>query len=202
MAHTEELKTHVTQPIKRAIQTLARQQGLTEAAWLRRLVEGALQTIGPSLTVGDYHSESRPQRPMRLTIQVRADDRELLEARARARYLASETYVSFFLRAHLRALAPLPVQELAALKRAVAELGAIGRNINQIARMAQQSGRATAPAQQELISLLKVCEGLRDHVKALIRTNLTSWEAGMPHRRSGDLGGQEADPRCGWRGPG
>lgn len=178
MAHTEELKTHVTQPTKRAIQTLARQQGLTEAAWLRRLVEGTLQAVSPSFTAGDGYSESREQRPMRLTIQIRADDRELLEARARARYLASATYVSFYLRAHLRAVAPLPVQELAALKRSVAELGAIGRNINQIARIAHQSGRAIGPEQRELISLLKVCEGLRDHVKALIQTNRLSWEVG------------------------
>lgn len=178
MAHTEELKTHITPLTKRAIQTLARKQGLTEAAWLRRLVEGTLQAASPSLTAGEGHSEIRQQRPARLTIQVRADDRQLLDARARARYLAPATYVSFFLRAHLRALAPVPVQELAALKRAVAELGAIGRNINQIARIAHQSGRANSPDQHELLSLLKVCEGLSDHVKALIQTNRTSWEVG------------------------
>ena len=177
MAYTEELKTHVTQLTKRAIQVVASQQGLTEAAWLRRLVEGTLKAC-PSFTAGDDHTVSRQQRPMRLTIQIRADDREVLEARARARHLASATYVSFFLRAHLRALAPLPTQELAALKRSVAELGAIGRNINQIARIALQSGRANSPEQRELMSLLKVCEGLRDHVKALIQTNRTSWELG------------------------
>ena len=62
--------------------------------------------------------------------------------------------------------------------QAVAELGSIGRNINQIARIAHQSGRAMGPEHQELVALLKVCEGLRDHVKALIRSNVTSWETG------------------------
>lgn len=141
-------------------------------------MEGTLQAVSPSFTARDDHSVSRQHRPMRLTIQIRADDRELLEARARARYLATATYVSFLLRAHLRTLAPLPTQELTALKRSVAELGAIGRNINQISRTALQSGRANSPEQRELVSLLKVCEGLRDHVKALIQTNRTSWEVG------------------------
>ena len=122
---------------------------------------------------------------MRLTIQVRADDNELLKARAQARYLAPATYVSFFLRAHLRSLAPLPTEELVAVKRAVAELGAIGRNINQIARIAHQSGRAMGPEHQELLALLKVCEGLRDHVKALVRCNVTSWQVGYATPASG-----------------
>src|SRR6185437_4313643 len=114
----------------------------------------------------------------RVNIRVPPDDRELLEARAGARHMAPATYVSFFLRSHLRALAPLPSAELGALKRAVAELGAIGRNINQIARAANQGGRAAGPGHQELMALFKVCEGLRDHVKALIKANLASWESG------------------------
>ena len=178
MTNTEELKTHVTEPTKRAVQALAIQQGLTEAAWLRRLVEGAVVAACPVLPADDGEALSRQRRRMRVTIQMRADDHQLLEARAQARYLAPATYVSFFLRAHLRSLAPLPTQELAAVKRAVAELGAIGRNINQIARVAHQSGRANSPEQRELMSLVRVCEGLRDHVKALIRTNVTSWEIG------------------------
>jgi hypothetical protein len=178
MANTEELKTHVTELTKRTVQALAMQQGFTEAAWLRRLVEGALVATAPIVPADDDQSQSTPGRPIRLTIQVRVDDHQLLKARAQARYLAPATYASFFLRAHLRTLAPLPNQELAAVKQAVAELGAIGRNINQIARIAHQSGRSVGPEHRELLALLKVCEGLRDHVKALIRTNVMSWEVG------------------------
>jgi hypothetical protein len=145
MDNTGELKTHVTEQTKRAVQTLASRQGFTEAAWLRRLVDGALVAAGPIPSDRESQPASRHRRPMRLTIQVRLDDHELLKARARARYLPPATYVSFFLRAHLRSLAPLPTEELTAVKRAVAELGAIGRNINQIARIAHQSGRAMGP---------------------------------------------------------
>ncbi len=178
MANTEELKTRVSQPTKRTVQALSSQYGITEAAWLRRLVEGALQAANPTPTTEIAPTASRPGRPVRVTIRVRPDDHQLLEARAQTRNLAPATYVAYFLRAHLRVLAPLPSPELGGLKRSVAELGAIGRSLNQVVRIAHQSGRITGPAHHELMALLKVCEGLRDHVKALIKANLASWESG------------------------
>ena len=92
--------------------------------------------------------------------------------------MAAATYASFLLRGHLRAVAPIPDRELAELKRSVAELGAIGRNLNQIARVANRTGRANGPTGQDLRALLRACEALRDHVKGLIRTNGASWESG------------------------
>jgi hypothetical protein len=82
------------------------------------------------------------------------------------------------LRAHLRALARLQDRELAELARAVAALTVIGRNLNQIARVADHSGSADGPNATDLRSLLRALEGLRDHVKALIRANIASWERG------------------------
>jgi hypothetical protein len=82
------------------------------------------------------------------------------------------------LRAHLRALAPLPHQELAELQRAVSALGQLGRNINQIARVAVQTGNASGPSVADLRAILRACEALRDHVKGLIRANVASWETG------------------------
>jgi hypothetical protein len=52
------------------------------------------------------------------------------------------TYVSVLIRSHLRMLAPLPKDELLALKRSIAELATIGRNINQIAKAANEGGMA------------------------------------------------------------
>ena len=92
--------------------------------------------------------------------------------------MPAATYISVLVRAHLRALAPLPSEEVAALKRAVAELSAIGRNLNQIARVAQQTGRITGPNRDDLRSMLKVCEAMREHVKELVRVNMETWESG------------------------
>lgn len=92
--------------------------------------------------------------------------------------MASATYVSVLVRSHLRGLAPLPREELSALKRSVAELGAIGRNLNQIARSANQGAKPTGPGLEDLKAMLRVAEALRDHVKALIRANQIAWEQG------------------------
>jgi len=110
-------------------------------------------------------------------IRLRADDQILLRERAAARGMAPATYVSVLTRAHLRSLAPLPKEELLGLKRAVAELGSIGRNLNQIAR-ANQGQLVTSPGRDDLEAMLRICEALRDHVKGLLVANLKSWEQG------------------------
>jgi len=92
--------------------------------------------------------------------------------------MAAVTYLSVLARAHLRSVPPLPKDELLALKRTIAELGAIGRNLNQIAHVANQSGRITGPNQEDLPAFLRVCEGVRDHVKQLLKANLKSWTLG------------------------
>jgi hypothetical protein len=99
----------------------------------------------------------------------------LLRARAAAREMPTSTYVSFQLRAHLRALTPLPAAELAALRRAVAEVGALGRNINQIARAVNRGGNPIGPDLAALQGILRALDVLREHLKALIRANLASW---------------------------
>ena len=98
--------------------------------------------------------------------------------------MASATYVAVLVRSHLRSLAPLPKDELITLKRAVSELGAIGRNLNQIARAANQGARVQGLGHDEFRAVLKICEGLRDHTKNLIKANAASWVCG--HAESAD----------------
>ena len=92
--------------------------------------------------------------------------------------MPTSTYVSFLVRSHLRTLTPLPTAELVALKRSVAEMSAIGRNINQIARAFNQGERASGPSKADLQALLRALNGLRIHIKELINANLASWRTG------------------------
>jgi hypothetical protein len=108
----------------------------------------------------------------------------LLHERAGARGMASATYVSVLVRSHMRSLSPLPKDELLALKRAVGELGAVGRNLNQIARAVNQGARAGGASHDEFRAILKICEALRDHTKGLIKANAASWSSG--HAESAD----------------
>ena len=154
MGATHILKTRVTPETKARVLEIAHGELLTEAVWLRRLVAKALHEIhacsSPSLetarhigavTAARGQCSKNRGRASRLYLRVRREDRLLLYERATARGMASATYLSVLLRSHLRALTPLPKDELAALKHAVGELGAVGRNLNQIARAAQP-GRA------------------------------------------------------------
>ena len=183
MAATQLIAARVTPDTKAQFRALADQQQLTESALLKRLITLTIQSVS-----GAGGEVLKPNRRTalgsRMSIRLRAEDHLLLQERAAARQLAAATYAGVLIRAHLRSLPPLPKHELLDLKRSVAELGAIGRNINQIARAANHGGRVAAPGRDDLRSIIRVCEGLRDHVKALIKANTRSWESG--HAKTND----------------
>ena len=117
-------------------------------------------------------------RQARLTVRLQPSDRVLLRDRAAARAMPAATYVSILMRTHLRSLTPLPKDELLALKRSTAELACIGRNINQIAKVANEGGGLPGSVREEFRAMLKICEALRDNTKALLKANLQSWSVG------------------------
>ena len=100
------------------------------------------------------------------------------EERGAVRGMPAATYVSVLVRAHLRHLAPLPKDELMALKASIAQLGVIGRNLNQIAYAVRQGDSASGPRPDDVEAMLKICTGLRDHFKATLLKNLRSWQDG------------------------
>jgi hypothetical protein len=177
MAATQLIAARATPETKASFRLLADRQQLTESALLKRMIFLTVESAGACS--GDVLPKpvSRQARQARLYVRLHAEDQLLLRERAAARQMAAATYASVLLRAHLRSLQPLPKEELMALKRSIAELGAIGRNLNQIARAANQGGRVE-PIRDDLRAFLKVCEALRDNVKGLIKANVKSWEAG------------------------
>ena len=175
MSDGTQLKTWVARDTKERFTAVARHQGLSDSALLKRMVELMLHTAGGGETTA---ATARAGRDTRLTVRLHPTDQALLRERAAARGMPAATYVSVLTRAHLRALTPLPKEELLALKRTVSELGSIGRNLNQIAHAANRGERVTGPNREDLRAILKVCEGLRDHVKTLLFANLKSWEQG------------------------
>lgn len=187
MRYNETLKTRVSPEIKVQAKAVADREFLSEAAWVKRLVMRAiLASHNSSRAEKDVQrSESIPVpidvvplsngagKPMLVRLTV--EDRLLLDARAEARGMRPATYASVLLRSHLRQLAPLPKDELLALKRSIAELGSIGRNINQIAKVMTGGGEVPGSLRSEFWAMLKVCSALRDHTKALLKANLASW---------------------------
>jgi hypothetical protein len=158
------------------LHAVAEDRGVTESALLKMFVDVALlQSAGTPESKLGAQADVIP-RNARLFVRLRPDDHELLRQRAAVRGMAAATYASIVLRTHLRGCARIPDREFAELKRSVAELGAIGRNLNQIARVANATGQVTGPNRQDLQALLRACTALRDHVKELVRANASSWE--------------------------
>ena len=178
MSDGAHLTTWVPRETKERFAAVARQQGLSDSALLKRMIDLALQSANAVSGASVVTAGEPVSRAARLTVRLRADDQMLLRERALARGLASATYVSVLVRSHLRSLAPLPKAELLAIKGAVSELGSIGRNLNQIARAANQGERVSGPGREDVKVMLRVCEGLRDHVRGLLSANLRAWEQG------------------------
>ncbi len=170
------LSTWVTQATKHRFVAIARELGLSESALLKRSVNLLLQST--SMTPDVVDAPTKVPRDLRLYVRLRPEDHRLLGARATARGMASATYASMLLRAHLQAVVPLPDRELKELTRAIGELGAIGRNLNQIAKVVHQTGKLTGPSVSDLHTLLKALQCLREHIKALVQANAVSWESG------------------------
>jgi len=186
---TEILKARVTPELKLQAKAIADREFLTEAAWLKRIVMKEIRAADRgyaefqelrSANTGRQQEELAKQltacgKPV--YVRLRAEDRLLLDARAAARGMRTATYLSVLTRGHLRALTPLPQAELLSLKRTIAELAAIGRNINQIAKVANKGGRLPGSVRKEFRAMLSICEALRVNTKAVLKANEASWSA-------------------------
>ena len=177
MAIEALVRCRVSSETKTLLQSVAAREQVTESALVRQLLETLVRTCATeSPTTGE--TDDTELRAERLSVRLSEDDRLLLRERASARGMPSATYVAVLVRSHLRKLTPLPTGELAALKRSIAELGAIGRNLNQIARTLSAGGRTDGPGSEHAALMLKIAVALRDHIRALVRANETSWERG------------------------
>ena len=177
MSGSTHLSTWIDHEARQRFAAIANHEGMSESALLRRMISLMLQSTKPQTELAT-RLEDRLTRETRITLRLRTDDQQLLKERASARGMPAATYVSVLVRSHLRCLAPLPKEELLTLRRTVSELGRIGRNLNQIARAANQSQKVSGPQQDDLRAIFRLCEGLRDHVKHLLKANVASWEIG------------------------
>lgn len=87
------------------------------------------------------------------------------------------TVLKLILRAWITRNAPLPKHELAALGITSNQLGALGRNLNQLAKHAHAGNY---PLPDELLALLertlRLTQLARQEVGAVVKANIASWE--------------------------
>jgi hypothetical protein len=176
------IAARVTLETKEAVRRLAQRDGITESALIKQLLDVVLRSSGPDAP--RVAPPGKVNRQGRLYLRMEAQDLRLLRERSKARGMASATYAALALRSHLRGAAPLPKAEYLALVQSIEGLAAVGRNLNQIARALNRGGRTEVPGRQEVMSMLKVAEGLRDHIRELLEANERSWRDGCvetPH---------------------
>jgi len=129
--------------MKTLVRALAEREQITESALVEELLQVVLRTAAlqgfPNLEALD-----RPNRDARLYVRLEPEDRQLLTGRATQRGMPSATYVSLLVRSHLRGVAPLPKEELLALRHCIAELKAVGRD-----RARPQSGQRFAAGKSQ-----------------------------------------------------
>lgn len=171
------IQCRVTSETKERFAVLARTRELTESALLNQLVEIALAGAGIEAGKPAEILESVAAKD-RLSLRLQAGDAALLRERARARGIPTSRYVSLLIRSHLRNVAPMPPDELDALRRCIAEVGAIGRNFNQIARSMNQGESTSGPTRTEIRALLGALTELKERIKAVLAANLASWRDG------------------------
>lgn len=153
---------------------LAQACGLDESKLLTLLIDRVLARNG----LADEPSDSPRTTAGRMTLRLRPGDPARLAARAAARGLKPASYLTLLVHAHLLQNPPLPMAELAELKRAVGELSALGRSLSRLGNSMTHDRDAPADLADWLPAVREAVEQLRESVADLVRANLVSWESG------------------------
>jgi len=162
---------------KARVRALAAREGIAESALIKQVLDVVLRGSRPEAMVAPEPLENSSG-GTRFNVRLGPHISRLLGERAKGRGMPSATYIASLVRAHFLDAAPLPQAEYLALKQAVIELSAVGRNLNQIARAMKRGGTPPAPGALDVRTMLKVAEALRDHIKALVSANARAWGTG------------------------
>ena len=174
MAVDSLVRCRVSAETKALLLGIAARENLTESALVRQLIETMVRTSAQDSNIGPPEREVRGER---MSVRLAPDDRQLLAERSSSRGMPAATYVAVLVRSHLRKLTPMPPQELAALKRCIAELAAITGQI----RLANR-GATTDSARKDFTAMLRVCQTLWDTIKRMLKDNQDSWERGYAEK--------------------
>jgi hypothetical protein len=170
------LKTLVDLETKKQFRSIAKAQGLSESELLRAVVLVVIgqdnsdeQLVEPSAEKSDIN---------RMMIRLASFLMEAVSARAKTKGMAPSRWVAALVQSHLTGQPVMTDDELAALKASNRELAAIGRNINQIAKVLNETFHETERVKLEkLAELSQTIEKNREAIRALVRASQNSWEA-------------------------
>jgi predicted HicB family RNase H-like nuclease len=156
------LNLRINAGLKARVQQRAKREGRSVSAVCETFLREYADEAPARLVAADpAHAESK-----RFTVTLPAFLYQAAQARAKASGLKPARWVAALVRANLMQEVPLLAQEQEAAARAISELAAIGRNLNQIARALN-----LAPHESHRLRLdfLKLLSERIDTVKAALR---------------------------------
>jgi len=158
------IKTECDAATKAAFKALADREDATEAQLLRRLVEQALVASGGAPMP---RRAAPPVVGRKLDVRLPEDDLAQVRALAVAEGITAPWWVRALVRRRLdRAVVPFNPEELRAIHHAIAQLGPLGRNLNQLVRRAH-TGEPVTLAAEPVATLQAAVVDLREQVLSL-----------------------------------
>ena len=136
------------------MRALAAREGIAESVLIKQLLDVVLRASTPEAMAAPEPSEGMSG-GARFHVRLGPEISRLLRERAKGRGVPAATYIASLVRAHFLDAAPLPQAEYVAVKQAVGELSAIGRNLDQIAREMNRGGSPAPPGREEVMAMLR-----------------------------------------------
>lgn len=123
------------------------------------------------------YDESLDEEENRINFRALPGDAKMMKATAARRGMKPSEFMKLLLRSWVSGGAILPEKELNALSNTLNELGAVGRNLNQITRRIHSGGY---PVDESLATTLsgthELVLQLKEDIRAVIKANIDSWE--------------------------
>jgi predicted DNA binding CopG/RHH family protein len=150
-------------------------RGLSDSKLIARLIDAVIKESARSKSKSDAVVQEHESASARITIRLRPADAVAIVRRAAARELRPATYLALLVHAHVAGEPHIPRAEVQELKRAVASLSAVGRNLNQLVVAAHRGRGVDAETRTLLRPIVLGVEKVRQAVRAHAAGNLVSW---------------------------
>ncbi|EKF9266343.1 plasmid mobilization relaxosome protein MobC [Escherichia coli] len=172
MAQQPRIVKTVTEEQKKAWKGFCDDQGISESDMLGLMIE---KVTGGKIAFGS--KGLKENKTDKLTIRLSARDKDRITERAKAEGFTSRTaWLTAVAMANLNREPVLTESEIQALRTSNRELAAIGRNLNQIAKVLNTEFRESDKLnRQAVLALSEKIDSHREEVAGLLQRNLNKW---------------------------
>ena len=169
------LKTTVPDETKDAFNALAERYGLSESEFLRTIVISVMRDAKtPETEIRKVAEKDTEQ--ARITVRFPVFLLDELKRRSAYRGMAVSRFISAMVQSQIRRVPVMTVPEIRVLNKAIYELSAIGRNLNQIARALNADLRETDRLKLSHLTALSILlEDIKTGMRQLVRESSNAW---------------------------